>query len=121
MAARDTRAAARHARSWGSTAVGTSRLNAASLAWERSRAYRTRGRARRSDMDDRSAKSGPQPILPALAARRLTRKHSVRPRPFVSASAGLSLGQKYKLWEVPRMRRAVAVLLLCCIASPAVF
>src|SRR5262244_4529851 len=31
------------------------------------------------------------------------------------------LGQKYKLWGVPRMTRAAAVLLLCCIASPAVF
>jgi mono/diheme cytochrome c family protein len=31
------------------------------------------------------------------------------------------LGQKYKLWGVPRMTRATAVLLLCCITSPAVF
>src|SRR5438552_19016433 len=31
------------------------------------------------------------------------------------------LGRKCKLWGVPRMARATAVLLLCCIASPAVF
>src|SRR5262249_29229294 len=63
----------------------------------------------------------PQPTPSAVAAQRLARKHNVRPRASVSASAGLCLAKKYKLGGVPRMTRAAAVLLLCCIASPAVF
>src|SRR2546430_17738670 len=41
--------------------------------------------------------------------------------PFRFGQRRPTLGQKYKLWRVPRMTRATAVLLLCCIASPAVF
>src|SRR5262249_14202012 len=57
------------------------------------------GRVRRSDMDERSANPTPPNPYRRLWPRSDWHVHDIRPRPFVSASAGLCLAKNINFGE----------------------